>query len=400
MKDSTNRKYHGRMNLDIIIFDWSVVIVGAAVMGTLFLYAKQPIVIAYIALGIVIGPNGLAVIHKPDIIERFSHFGIILLLFLIGLSLQPAKLIKLFQSISLLTFGTSLLFWGVSFLCALLFGFHILGAALLGAAMMFSSTVVGLKLIPTTTLHHKRTGELMTSVLLLQDMLAILVILLITREKSDPVLVTFIMLIGKFVFLCLLSFAGVRFVMLPLLAKFDVVQEYTFVATLAWCLLWAEIAHVFGLSYEIGAFVAGLAIASSRVALVIAEHLKPLREFFLILFFFAVGARLDLRHDPWLILLAILFGTLLVPLKACVFNLAFRKSGESPELSRELAARLAQSSEFSLLVAFAAVSIGALTSEQSMMIQVATIVTFILSTYWVVLKYPTHISRSPLLRQS
>lgn len=399
-KASINRKQNGRMNLEIILLDLSVVIVGAAVMGTLFLYAKQPIVIAYIALGIAIGPNGLAVVHKPDMIEQFSHFGIMLLLFLIGLSLQPTKLGKLFQEISLLTCGTSVLFFGVSFLCALLFGFNILGAALLGAAMMFSSTVVGLKLIPTTTLHHKRTGELMTSVLLLQDMLAILVILFITREKSDPVLVTFAMLIGKFVLLCLLAVAGVKLVMLPLLAKFSGIQEYTFVATLAWCLLWAEIAHLFGLSYEIGAFVAGLAIASSKVALVIAEHLKPLREFFLILFFFAVGAKLDLRHDPWLILWAVLFGTLLVPLKAFVFDLAFRKSGESPALSRELAVRLAQSSEFSLLVAFAAVSIGALTSEQSMMIQVATIVTFILSTYWVVLKYPTPISGSSVLRQS
>ena len=135
--------------------------------------------------------------------------------------------------------------------------------------------------------------------------------------------------------------------------KFDVVQEYTFLATLAWCLLWAEIAHVFGLSYEIGAFLAGLSIASSSIAIAIAEHLKPLREFFLILFFFAVGSKLDLRLDPQLLLPAIIFGAILVPLKAYIFRLSFRKSGESPALSQELAIRLAQSSEFSLLWACA-----------------------------------------------
>ncbi|MEA1928202.1 MAG: cation:proton antiporter, partial [Candidatus Auribacterota bacterium] len=268
-----------------------------------------------------------------------------------------------------------------------------------GAAMMFSSTVVSLKLIPTTTLHHKRTGEVMTSVLLLQDVLAILVILFITGEKSDHVLLTFAVLAGKFAFVSVLSFAGVRYLMVPLLRKFDVVHEYTFIATLGWCLLWAETAHILGLSYEMGAFIAGLSIASCQVALVIAERLKPLREFFLILFFFAIGAELDLRIDPILLLAAVIFGTILVPLKACVFRFAFRKIGESTELSRELAVRLAQSSEFSLLVVFAALSVGALPKERAMVIQVATIVTLIISTYWVVLRYPTPISGRVALRQ-
>ncbi len=387
------------MNLDSIVFELSVIIVGAAVLGTLFLYAKQPILIAYIAIGIAVGPQGFALIRRTDHIEQISQIGVILLLFLIGLNLQPARLVKLFQRTSVLTFGTSTLFGGLSLLFALLLGFDLHGAVLFGAAMMFSSTVVGLKLIPTTTLHHKRTGEVMTSVLLLQDMLAILVILFVSGETSDHVLVTFATLAGTFVLLCLFSFVGVRLVMMPLLAKFDVVQEYTFLATLAWCLLWAEIAHVFGLSYEIGAFLAGLSIASSSIAIAISEHLKPLREFFLILFFFAVGSKLDLRLDPQLLLPAIIFGVILVPLKAYIFRLSFRKSGESPALSQELAIRLAQSSEFSLLVAYAALSVGVLSAERAMVIQVATIVTFIVSTYWVVLKYPTPISASSELRQ-
>ena len=387
------------MNLDSIIFELSVIIVGAAALGTLFLYAKQPIIIAYVAVGFAVGPNGLALIRSTDHIEEISHFGVILLLFLIGLNLQPLMLVRLFRRTSLLTFGTSTLFGGVSFLFALLLKYDMHSSLLFGAAMMFSSTVVALKLIPTTALHHKRTGEVMTSVLLLQDLLAILVILFVTGEKSDHVMVTFVMLAGKFTFLCLLSFVGVRYVMVPLLTRFDVVQEYTFVATLGWCLLWAEAAHILGLSYEMGAFVAGLSIASCQVAVVIAEHLKTLREFFLILFFFAVGAKLDLRLDPRLLLSAVIFGSILVPLKACVFRFAFRKSGESPKLSRELAVRLAQSSEFSLLVVFAALSVGVLSDERGIVIQVTTIVTFIISTYWVVWCYPTPISGSAALRQ-
>ena len=387
------------MNLDSIISELSIIVVGAAALGTLFLYAKQPIIIAYIVIGFAVGPNGLGLIRRTDHIEEIAHFGVILLLFLIGLNLQPRKFLRLFRKTALLTFGTSILFGGMSLLFALLLRFDMHSSLLFGAAMMFSSTIVGLKLVPTTTLHQKRTGEVMTSVLLLQDVLAILVILFITGEKSDHVLVTFAMLAGKFALICLLSFMGVRYVMVPLLSKFDVVQEYTFIATLGWCLLWAETAHILGLSYEMGAFVAGLSIASCQVAVIIAEHLKPLREFFLILFFFAVGAELDLRLDLRLLLSAVMFGAILVALKAYAFRFAFRKSGESLELSRELSVRLAQSSEFSLLVVFAALSVGVLSAERAMVIQITTIVTFIISTYWVVSRYPTPISGRTILRQ-
>jgi len=387
------------MNLNSIIFDLSVIIVSAAVLGTLFLYIKQPIIIAYMAVGFVVGPHGLAVVSSISNIEQISRLGVILLLFLIGLNLQPLKLVGLFRKTSLLTIGTSLLFGGISFLFAWRLGKDVQSALVFGAAMMFSSTVVALKLVPTTTLHHKRMGEVMTSVLLLQDILAILVILFISGEKSDSLLLTFVILAGKFILVCLVSFVGVRWIMLPLLKKFDVVQEYTFVATLAWCMLWAEVTHRIGLSYEMGAFIAGLSVASCRISLLIAEHLKPLREFFLILFFFSVGAKLDLRLDPYLLFWAVLFGALLVPFKACIFHLAFWKSGESRALSRELAVRLAQSSEFSLLVVFAALSVGVLSAPMAMVIQVATIVTFIVSTYWVVLRYPTPIAGDAALRQ-
>ena len=387
------------MAVDSIIFELTLIIVGAAALGTLFLYARQPIIIAYIALGIIVGPSGLSLINRTDHIEQISHLGIVLLLFLIGLNLQPAKLIGLFRQTALLTFATSILFAGIAAGFALLLGFSAHNALIFGAAMMFSSTVIGLKLIPTTTLHQKHIGEVMTSVLLLQDMLAILVILYIAGEKSDQIYITFSLLAGKLILLCLFAFGGVRYVMIPLLTKFDVVQEYTFLATLGWCLLWAETANVFGLSYEIGAFVAGISIASCQIALAIADHLKPLREFFLILFFFAVGSNLNLSIEPILLISAILFGIAFVPLKIAVFRIAFKMSGEPAPLSKEISARLGQSSEFSILVAFSALTAGSLTADEAMIIQIATITTFIISTYWVVLKYPTPISESSNLRQ-
>jgi Kef-type K+ transport system membrane component KefB len=382
-----------------IIFELTVVIVGAAMLGTLFLYGKQPIIIAYIAIGIVAGPGGLSLIESSEMIEEMAHIGVILLLFLIGLNLQPDRLAGLFRQALVLTLASSLVFAAVAFLLATALGFDLYSALIFGAAMMFSSTVIGLKLIPTTTLHHKRRGEIMTSVLLLQDFLAILVILLLSGGQSGNMAAVFLMLIIKLAGLVILSFLGVRFMMIPLLRRYDVIQEYTFLLTLAWCLLWAELAKLLGLSYELGAFIAGLSIASCRAALVISEHLKPLREFFLILFFFAVGARIEFDIGPVLLAASVIFGIFLVPLKIIVFRFAFDRAGEPPHQSRELAARLGQSSEFSLLVVFVALSSGLLAHDAAMAIQIITIVSIIVSTYWVVLKYPTTISGNESLRQ-
>ena len=375
-----------------ILFELALIMVGAAVLGTLFLFLRQPIVIAYIAIGFALGPGGFKLITETSHLEQISHIGVILLLFLIGLNLQPQKLLHIFRKTAPLTLVTSLLFALVATAFALLLRFPLPAALIFGAAMMFSSTVVGLKLVPTTTLHHKRTGEVMTGVLLLQDLLAILLILLLNGGESANPLATFGLLLLKFIAIALMLFLGVRWVMLPLLKRFDVVQEYTFIATLGWCLLGAEAAHLLGLSYEIGAFTAGISIASSPVALAIAERLKPLREFFLILFFFAIGARLDLHLEPLLLLAALFIGILMVPLKAYLFRKAFRISGEKKNASRELSVRLSQASEFSLLVVLAATSGGWLSKDQAMMIQITTLITFIISTYWTVLRYPTPIS--------
>ena len=382
-----------------ILFELAVIMVSAAVLGTLFLFLRQPIVIAYIAIGFALGPGGLGLIKETTHLEQIAHVGVILLLFLIGLNLQPQKLLAIFQKTALLTLSTSLLFALAATTFALLLQFSLFASLIVGAAMMFSSTVVGLKLVPTTTLHHKRTGEVMTGVLLLQDLLAILIILLLSGGGSEHPIMAFGLLLLKFIALAIALFLGVRWIMLPLLTRFDVVQEYTFVATLGWCLLGAEVAHLVGLSYEIGAFTAGISIASSPVALAIAEHLKPLREFFLILFFFAIGARLNLQISPLLLAAAIIFGTLLVPLKAFIFRKAFVWSGEKESASKELSVRLSQASEFSLLVVLAATSGDWLHYEQGMMIQIATLITFIFSTYWTVLRYPTPISASHHLLQ-
>lgn len=386
------------MGLDNIVLELAVIFAGAAILGTLFLYLRQPIILAYILLGTLIGPSGLRLLDSADHIERLSHIGIILLLFLLGLNLHPEKLLQLFRKTSTVTLGTSLVFMLLGMVVCRLFGFGRMDSLITGAAMMFSSTIVSIKLTPTTTLHQKHTGEMMISVLLFQDILAILLILFFGGGRDGGGILASALVVLKLAGLGIVSFIMVKHVIMPLFKRFDVIKEYFFLVSLGWCLLMAELAYLLGLSYEMGAFVAGVAMAAFPIALVISENLKPLREFFLILFFFSIGAKLDLFQAKDLLVPGLILSVVIMAAKPILFSLAFMLIREEEKISHELGIRLGQASEFSLLLAYSAEKAGNLSENASYLVQTVVILTFIFSTYLVMRKYPTPISAKNELR--
>jgi Kef-type K+ transport system membrane component KefB len=378
--------------LEHVIFQFAVIFAGAALFATLFLYLKQPIILAYIVLGVFAGPKGLGLINDAEQIEQLSHIGIILLLFLLGLNFQPAKLVGLLGRVGIVTLATCFIFMLLSLAAALALGYPIIDSLIIGMALMFSSTIVSMKLIPTTQLHHHHVGEVMISVLLLQDVIAIVLILLVTEGGMDNIAVSVALLFLKLIVLCLLSFVIVRLVLTKLFIKFDVIKEHTFILALGWGLFVAGAAKLLGLSFEMGAFIAGVSLATVPNALVIAEEFKPLRDFFLILFFFSIGAKFDLVISQQLIIPGLIITTLLMVAKPVIFNWGFKAIGEKPKNAAELGIRLGQASEFSLLIAFSAMASGLIEERASYLIQLIVVLTFVASTYWVVNAYPTPIS--------
>jgi len=375
-----------------IIFQFVVIFAGAAIFATAFLFLKQPIILAYIGFGVVAGPLGLGLITEPEHIEELSHVGVILLLYLLGLNLVPERLFHLFSKTAIVTLLTSLVFFAVVSLAALAFGFGVIESIIIGAALMFSSTIVSLKLIPTTALHHKHTGEMMISVLLMQDVIAIVLIVMLTGGQGENITMAIALLILKLVTLTVTAFLLIKFVLNNLLTRFDIINEYIFLLSLGWGLLGAGVAELLGLSYEMGAFIAGVSFASSPVALVVAENLKPLRDFFLILFFFSIGAQFDYLVTQDVLIAGVAIALLIVVVKPLVFKQGFQLIGENKRFSMELGSRLGQGSEFSLLVAYSALASGLIDMRASYLIQMVVIVTFVLSTYWVVYRYRTPIS--------
>ncbi len=388
------------MHMDSFILDLSVLLVGAAILSYFAVLLKQPIIIAYILCGIIAGPWGFGWIKNVDFIDGISHLGITLLLFLAGLSLNPKELVRLFQKTAIVTFINCLFSFVIAFAFAYLFRFSLIDSLCIGLALMFSSTILVVKLLPTTTLHQGKMGSSCIGVLILQDLIAIAVLAFIrSLGAEEGSVLSFSILSVKLIFFIAGLFLFQLVVLKKVMARVDRLQEVLFVFGLAWCFGIASISHSMGLFYETGAFFAGVVLAEHKVSLFISESLKPLRDFFLVLFFFTLGAKLDLFIMKDIFVPALILATVFVVFKPLVLKKAFILSGENDEFSREASIRLGQLSEFSLLVALLAVELSHISTSAAQLIQLTTIFTFIASSYIVVLKLPTPIGVSTQLRK-
>ena len=385
---------------DSILFSIFLIFTGAAVLAAIALYARQSLLVAYILLGGLVGPWGLKLVSDAAIIQQIGHIGIIFLLFLLGLNLQPAQLVRMLREAIMVTVISSLVFGITGMVIGWAFGYSYFESLIIGAAMMFSSTIIGLKLLPTTALHHRHVGQVMISILLLQDILAIGILLSLEGlSHTGMEWQQIALLVLSLPLLVIISLLFERFILQRLMRRFDTIQEYIFLTAIGWCLGIAQLAEIMGLSYEIGAFIAGVSLATNPIALFIAESFNPLRDFFLIMFFFSLGASFNITILPEVIIPAAVIASLMLIFKPLVFSRLLRLSGESSGLSNEVGVRLGQVSEFSLMIAVLALNAGAIGSRASYLIQATTLLTFIVSSYIIMLNYPTPIAVSDRLRK-
>ena len=373
---------------------------GAAVLATAALFTRQPMIVAYLALGALLGPYGLGWVTDGAQLRAIGEIGIIFLLFLLGLEMQPRKLLVVLRESLWVGLLSSALFLALGTALALAFAFSLQDALLMGLAVSFSSTIIGIKLLPTTALHHRHIGELVVSLLLLQDCLAILALVGLAHfapgvGEAKSLWVTILALPA----LLAVAAAGVRFILLPLISRFDVIQEYVFLLAVGWCLGLAQIAEALGLSLELGAFIAGVTLATSPIALFLAEALRPLRDFVLVLFFFTVGAGLNLALVPSILMPALAFSALVLLAKPVIYRVLLDPFKEQGSLAWEVGFRLGQISEFSLLLVLLAGQAALLSEGAITTIQTVAVMTFILSSYVVVLRYPTPIALDERLRR-
>ena len=384
-----------------VIESFFLIFAGATVLATAALYTRQPLLVAYIGIGVVLGPHALGWIPDAAFIQDIGEIGIIFLLFLLGLDLPPSKLKNMAGASIVTALASSAAFFALGFVALKGFGFSTQVALIAGIASMFSSTIVGIKLLPTTVLHHRHTGEVVISLLLIQDLIAIVALILLAgfAPGAGSSLANLGQAAIALPAVGAAAFAGVKFVVIPLLKRFDVFGEFIFLLAVGWCLSVASVAHLAGMSFEVGAIIAGVSLANSPIAQYITEMLRPLRDFFLILFFFSVGAAINPSLLLEVMAPALVLGGLLLAIKPLTFRFLLAWQGETRETAWEVGCRLGQASEFSLLVTAVAMHGGLLDAAAAHVLQGATVITLVASIYLVIFRYPSPIAVAAALRR-
>ena len=385
------------MGAESLLFSFFLIFTGATVLSTLALFLRVPLLVAYIVVGILLGPFGLNLISDASLLVDIAEIGILFLLFLLGLDMQPAKLMHTLRNTFLVTMISSLLFMFLGLATGLLFAFSFQDSLVIGFAMIFSSTIIGIKLLPTTVLHQRHMGELIVGILLLQDFIAIFLLVFLDQGTLEGAAT--LRTLVAFPALLLLAWGATRFVLVPLIARYDQFKEYLFLLAIGWCLGMAETAELIGLTAEVGAFTAGVSLATSPIAFYLSDRLKPLRDFFLILFFFSLGAQFNIALIDRFIWPAVILSALALSVKPIAFRALLLRLSERRSLAWEAGLRLGQISEFSLLIAFVALQSDSISELAAMTIQGAAILTFLFSSYFVVMLCPTPIAVDPRLRR-
>jgi Kef-type K+ transport system membrane component KefB len=370
-----------------LVTQLSLVVIVTAALSILLELSKQPILIAFIFSGILIGPQGFGLITSNMFFEAIGEIGIILLLYLIGLELKTKIFSGIFGKGSLITLASS----AVIFVSGLFIGFvsnlTLTETIYLALVLIFSSTVVVMKLLNEQKETNPYVRQYCIAALITQDIIAIIILLFISSSQETGYLGLFqaVKFLVEGIFVFLLAFVLQKYVLKRIARKVFHKPDIMFLIGLAWCLLFAEIAQFFNFSREIGAFIAGLSLTflPAYKLKVIVQKSETIRDFFMILFFFVLGAKVEFQNiQQYSVLIAIglLFVILVKPL---IFKLFFKMFRAVPNENLEISVRLGQLSEFSIVIIILAAATGHVSTNFAMAIEVIMFLSIIISTYFV-----------------
>ena len=370
--------------MDTVFSGLSLIIVIGAAMALIMRLINQPLIIGHILTGIIVGPAVLHVAKSPDTLALFSDLGIALLLFIIGLGLNPRVIKEVGRTASIVGGSQVLVVTLMGFLAAKFFGLGTTASLFLGFSLAISSTIIILKLISDKKEQGRLYGKIAVSVSLVQDIIAIAVVVFASATNSQSVAFgSLVALLFKALFVGWLIYA-ISFKILP---KFHHLiadsQEFLFLFAIAWGLGSAALFGKIGLSTEIGALLAGICLAPLPSAPEIGARLRPLRDFFLIVFFIALGSKLALSSvgsHLGLIIVGVLIASILKPLVA-MSVLGFL--GYTKRTSFKAAISLAQVSEFSIVLILIALNKNLISSSLVSAIVLITLASIAASTYMI-----------------
>jgi len=367
-----------------VFVEISLLLALTTVITMLIKRLRQPLVVGYILSGILAGPYFLNILNSKHELELFSKVGIVFLLFIVGLYLSP-KVIHEVGRVSLITGLGQIVFTSiVGFFIALALGIDQIAAIYVAIALTFSSTIIILKLISDKKDLQKLYAKIAIGFLLVQDIVATVILIFITMTTStgdntisQVIALTLIKACGIGIFL----FFATRFVIPKLITYAAKSSELLFLFALSWGMSLASLFALLGFSIEIGALIAGVTLSVTPFAVEIAARLKPLRDFFIIIFFILLGGQLVISNLGMLLLPAVALSLFVLIGNPIIIILLMNNLGFNKKTGFMAGLTVAQISEFSLILAALGLRVGHLSPEVLSLITLVGLITIAGSTY-------------------
>ena len=365
-----------------IFYQLSLVMVITAVVSLIMRFFRQPLIIGYIISGFLVGPTLLGIVHDHEAFESFSQIGISLLLFIIGLGLNFGVIKDTGKPVFVAFLVKALGVGGLGYFASSMLGFGGQEALIVAVALLFSSTIVVVKALTDKKEHSRLYGQIAIGILLVEDIAATLALLFVSSSgggtsSSDDV----ILLVAKGVLLAsgLVIIGG--YIMPKMSRMFASSQELLYVFALAWAFGVASVFSWSGFSLEVGALFAGVALAHLPYVQAIASRLKPLRDFFIVLFFIQLGEELGMVSLSDSLIPALIFSAIIIIVKPLLIMGSLGFLGYTKQTSFKTAVHLAQISEFSIVLIVLAVSNGLVDRELTTIVALTALITIGISSY-------------------
>ena len=381
---------------------FAILLLVAAVIGFIGTRLKQPLIVSFIAVGILVGPSALGWVDGDEpMMDLLAEIGIALLLFIVGLKLD-LHLIRTMGPVALATgLGQVLFTSGIGFLIALALGMDPVTALYVAVALTFSSTIIIVKLLSDKKEIDALHGRIAIGFLIVQDICVVLAMILITSLAAGEGDANVAMEVGQVILtgVAMLLFVAVlmRYVLPPLLDLLARTQELLVLFSIALAVSMATGGDLIGFSKEVGAFLAGIAIASTPYREAVASRLTSLRDFLLLFFFISLGAQLDMATIGDQVVPALIFSLFVLIGNPIIVLIIMGYMGYRKRTGFLAGLTVAQISEFSLILAALGMSVGHIGQDTMGLVTLVGLITIGASTYMILYSKPLYERLAPLL---
>lgn len=359
------------------------IIVGVGLLfSAIITLIKQPLIIGYILAGILLGPSLLNIVTAEGPIAAFAELGIVVLLFTVGLNLSP-KVFRQSGKASLITgIGQILITALLGFAVSMALNYSLISSIYIAIALTFSSTIIVIKVLSDTGDSDTLAGRISVGVLLIQDVAVMIILTILSSMSAGSAggsigLIDLAIIIGAILILIPISL----FILPRILKKISKSQEYLLLFSLGWCLLLAMFFYKLKLSMEIGALLAGVSLSLSPYRHEMISKLKPLRDFFIFLFFISLGSGMTISDLGSNIIPITVFSAFILIGKPIIVFIIMTRLGDTKKTSLITGMSLAQISEFSLILISIGAKMGNLPKELSATITMTGLISIAGSTY-------------------